>query len=275
MSVRHAQLTARKTTIAQIVGRLFVGGMVLGAAMPTLAANCTWNPATGNWGTAGNWSCGIVPTGGPDTANIAVGKTVTIDTVQSVLNLNNAGAVNIDAFLLTLAGGGATTNTGTINVGSGVTAALQVSAGHNINNTGGVINIANGSVINQFGGTITGGTISTTGTGRLSASNSGSNFLSGVTLNGNLDMASATALERVINNLVLNGNINVNNSSLLNFEGDQTLSGNGSIVFGNTANNRVGVDGGNKTLTVASGMTIRGENGNIGRANSSTAAATR
>src|SRR5262252_2828974 len=131
------------------------------------AASCVWNPTTGNWDVAGNWSCGIVPTGpNQDSATIAVGKTVTVDTSQSIFTLGNAGAINIDAFLLTLQGGGSTTNSGVINVGNATTtAALQIGGGNNIDNTGGVINIANGSVANQFGSSITGGTITTTGTG--------------------------------------------------------------------------------------------------------------
>ena len=71
MSARQISLNIRKTTIAQIVGSIFVGGMTLGAAMPASALNCTWNPAAGNWGTAGNWSCVAVP-GAADSATIAV-----------------------------------------------------------------------------------------------------------------------------------------------------------------------------------------------------------
>ena len=63
------------------------------------------------------------------------------------------------------------------------------SGGHNVDNTGGVINIGNGSVANQFGSSISGGTINTTGSGALVAFNSGSNFLNAVTLNGTLDMS--------------------------------------------------------------------------------------
>ena len=72
-------------------------------------------------------------------------QTVTINGGQSILNLNNAGSVNIDAFLLSLQGGGSTVNTGTINVGAGPipnNAALQVGGGHNITNSGGVINVS-------------------------------------------------------------------------------------------------------------------------------------
>ncbi|EXI69311.1 MAG: hypothetical protein AW08_00520 [Candidatus Accumulibacter adjunctus] len=235
-------------------------------AQQALAANCTWNPATGNWATAGDWNCGLVP-GAADNATIAVGKTVTVNTAQSVLNLSNAGSVNLDAFLLTLAGGGGTTNTGTINVGAGAipnNAALQVSGGHNINNTGGVINVSADSVINQFGSTITGGTINTTGTGKLVAFNSGGNFLSGVTLNGTLDLASGTGIERVGNGLTLNGTINIGNGSAFAPQGNQTIGGTGTINFVDAnGSNRFNVEAGN--LTLASGITVRGGNGIIGQ----------
>jgi len=234
-------------------------------SQPALAANCTWNPATGNWSGAGNWSCGLIP-GAADSASIAAAKTVTINTAQSILNLTNAGGVNIDAFLLTLNGGGGTTNTGTINVGAGPipnNAALNIGAGHNITNTGGTINVSADSVINQFGSTISGGTINTTGTGKLVAFNSSSNILSNVTLNGTLDLASATGVERVQNNLALNGTVNLNAGSILNFEGNNTLSGNASIVFGNGGSNRIGVDN-NGVLTIGASATIRGQNGEIG-----------
>ena len=97
MPARHRPFTLKRGLLAILLAF---------PAQQALAANCTWNPATGNWSTASDWSCGIVPTGGPDTANIAGGKVVTVNTAQSILNLNNAGGVNIDAFSLTLANGG-------------------------------------------------------------------------------------------------------------------------------------------------------------------------
>ncbi|MEF8754510.1 MAG: choice-of-anchor D domain-containing protein [Accumulibacter sp.] len=234
-------------------------------AQQALAANCTWNPAAGNWATAGDWNCGLVP-GAADNATIAVGKTVTVNTAQSVLNLGNAGSVNLDAFLLTLAGGGDTTNTGTINVGAGAipnNAALQVAGGHNIDNTGGVINVSADSVINQFGSTITGGTINTTGTGKLVAFNSGGNFLSGVSLNGTLDLASGTGIERVGNGLTLNGTINIGNNSIFAPQGNQTIGGTGTINFVDAGgSNRFNVEAGN--LVLGPGITVRGGNGAIG-----------
>ena len=263
MTARRSQFKFRKSIIAQLVGKIFVGGMVLGAAMPASALNCTWNPATGNWGTSCNWTCAAVP-GAADSATIAVTKTVTIDTGQSILNLTNAGSVNIDQFGLNLVGGGSTINTGTINVGGAITANLGVSAGHNINNTGGVISVADGSVINQFGSSISGGTINTTGTGKLQAFNNGSNFLSGVTLNGTLDLATGTGIERVNGGLTLGGpgNINMAAGSILSFEGTQTIGGNGAVNFGATAST-IQLNGAG-TTTIGANVAIQRQNGNIG-----------
>ena len=262
-------LSARKTVIAKLVAQLFVGGMVLGAAMPATAASCTWNPASGNWAATFNWLACATGNGNPagtpgaaDSASIAAARTVTINTGQSILTLSNAGTINIDAFGLNLVGGGSTTNSGTINVGGPITANIGISGGHNINNTGGTINIASGSVVNQFGSTITGGTLATTGTGELVVF--GNNSLSGVTLNGTLNAAANTVTERIQNGLTLNGTVKIDSSSLVNLEGTQTVGGTGSFVFGGSGNNRLGVDGGGITATLGANVTVRGVNGTIG-----------
>ncbi|HRD99499.1 MAG TPA: hypothetical protein PLA97_24195, partial [Rubrivivax sp.] len=227
------------------------------ASTPASAAVCTWNAANGNWDALANWlNCvagngnpGGVP-GGADTAVIGGAGVVTVNTSQAVNTLNNAGQINIDAFLLTLGAGG-TTNTGVINVGGASTAALQVFG--NVNNAGGVINVGNGSVINQFGTSFTGGTINTSGTGKVAVQGfSGGNLLNGVTLAGNMDMAGAGQVsQRVTGGLALGGTVSVGSGSYLNFQGTQTLSGTGSIVFAdNNGNNRLNVDGAGSVLTI-------------------------
>ena len=102
---------------------LALAAFLVMSAAPThsafAGASCTWVPASGDWSNAGNWSCGLVPTGpAQDNASIAVGKTVTVSSAQSIWGLTNAGGIDIDAFMLTLQGGGSTTNSGTINVGT-------------------------------------------------------------------------------------------------------------------------------------------------------------
>ena len=118
-----------------------------------------------------------------------------------------------------------------------------------------------GSTVVQNGVTLS-GVINTSGTGNFVAINSGGNFLNGVTLNGKLDLASNTGIERVVNGLTLNGNINVNNNSILAFQGDQTVGGTGTINLGNTGGNAVNLEAGK--LTLGSGITLDGQNGTIG-----------
>ncbi|MBN8454256.1 choice-of-anchor D domain-containing protein [Accumulibacter sp.] len=240
-------------------------------AQQALAANCNWIPASGNWNVAGNWDCGLVPSApNADTANIVASRTVTVNDVRSIRSLNNAGTVQLDAFLLDLQGGGTgTANSGTINVGGASTAALQVGAGHNINNTGGTINIANGSFVNQFGSTITGGTINTSGSGALTVFSSSANFLNNSTLNGRMDMASnANSRQRVSGALTLGGastTIDINQNGILSLEGNSSLAGAGNLVFGDTGGgNRIDLDG-NGTTTFAAGVTVHGQNGTIGQ----------
>ena len=269
--VQNNRLVARKTAIAQLVAQLFMGGAMLGAAMPASAASCNWNTTAGNWAALGNWLSCAAGNGNPastpgaaDSATIGASGAVTINTGQSIFTLTNAGTITIDAFGLNLVGSGSTTNTGTINVGGASTANIGVSAGHNINNTGGTINIAAGSVVNQFGSTITGGTIATTGTGALVVF--GNNVLSGVTLNGTLDAAANTVTQHIQNGLALNnGTVKIDNGSLVNLEGTQTIGGTGgSFVFGATGNNRLGVDGGGITTTLGANVTVRGHTGTVG-----------
>ena len=264
-------MPARRPTLALKPSLLAI--LLAFPAQQAFAANCTWNVTTGNWATPSDWtSCGLgngnpaATPGSNDTANIGASGVVTINTGQSILTLNNTGQITIDAFGLNLVGGGSTTNSGVINVGGASTANIGVSAGHNINNTGGTINIDDGSVVNQFGSTITGGTVSTSGTGRMVATASGSNFLSGVTLNGLLDMSTATGFQRITDGLALGGTISVNLNSVLAFQATNTVSGGGTIVLGSTgASNRIALDG-TGTTTFAAGTTVRGQNGTIGDA---------
>jgi len=79
------------------------------------AAACS--SVTGNWGTAGTWSCGHVPVAG-DTVTITLGTTVTLN-----VNTNVLASLTVDGTLTTLAGssadlyiGGNIVNNGTINM---------------------------------------------------------------------------------------------------------------------------------------------------------------
>ena len=103
----------------------------------------------------------------------------------------------------------------------------------------------------------------------------GNSTLDSVTVNGNLDVGNTVneAEVTVTNGLVLNGTLLVGNPTNyswggVSFAGTQTLSGNGTVVFG------VGCYGNNynalflanagTTLTIGPGITIRGQSGTIG-----------
>jgi len=235
------------------------------------AANCIWNTTTGNWALPGDWStcAGIVP-GTSDLATIGATGVVTINTGQTAGAINNAGAINIGAFTLTISGGangGNSTNSGTITAGSALTGSLLL-FNTALNNTGGniVVNGA-GSFLNQIGSTITGGTLTTSNGGLIQASSSASNFLSGVTLNGTLDLATpSNSRERIVNGATINGPVNIANGGILSFDSasgaaNQTIGGTGSINL-NDAGARLAIDG-TGTTTLGANLVVRGQ-GNIG-----------
>ena len=222
------------------------------------------------FGATGNNRVGV--DGGAKTLTIA--NTVTIRGENGTIGLgqlvNGSGNMLINQGLISSDSGGTISLAGAAFVNqniiqaTGAGSVLRLDTA--VDNTGGTLRSTAGGVVLQNGVTVTGGNITNSGVATYQISGSGANFLSGVTLTSGstIDMATAQATGRVINGMTVNGTVNINNNSLLNFEGDQTLSGNGSIVFGGVGNNRVGVDGGNKTLTIASGTTISGVNGSIG-----------
>lgn len=198
---------------------------------------------------------------------------------------NNAGVFDIrNGFNFNAATGW--TNTGTVSVSegsifaatgnftnSGVLLASGVSGVGTINlnsatvtNTGGTMIAGNNGILNVNSSAINGGILTTSGNGYIAFNNSSSNNLNGVTLNGKIDVATATGQLRVTGGLTTGAGstININNGSVVSFQGDNTLSGSGSIIFGTTGG-KVAVDVSNATFTIGSGVTIRGQNGVIGQ----------
>ncbi|MGE0857834.1 MAG: hypothetical protein AB7P42_01950, partial [Gammaproteobacteria bacterium] len=128
---------------------------------------------------------------------------------------------------------------------------------------GGVLHAGAGSEVIQSGVTLDGVTIAGEGDGRLLANTSSANFLRATTITGTVDLSAGSSRERVTGGLQLDGRVRIDNGGSLSFEGSQTLSGNGEVVFGGGAGNRLDLDG-NGTTTIGAGMTIRGENGTLG-----------
>ena len=84
------------------------------------------------------------------------------------------------------------------------------------------------------GATIVGGTLQTTGSGQIL--NQSNNTLDGVTLDGTLDHQGATLT--ILNGLTNNGQLNVRTAStILFFDGAQTVGGTGQIVLGTNSTN--------------------------------------
>jgi hypothetical protein len=153
-------------------------------------------------------------------------------------------------------------------------ASLEIGAGGLVDNTTNTLNLsgATGSLLLN-GGTLRGGIITCTGGAQITANNNNKNTLDGVTVNGVLDVGNSYsgASLTVINGLVLNGTAYVGNPSNgwyggINFAGSQSLSGNGTVVFGGNAQgaNALWLSSGGTTLTIGGGITVRGQNGMVG-----------
>lgn len=233
---------------------------------PAQAAPVNWNAASGSWDVAGNWDPGI-PTP-PDDVTISVVGVQTIthstgdDTINTLTNNANANLVINGGSSLSISSGG--TNAGTIQAGGASSGTLNLN-GEVLTNTGGILNADVGGVINLNSVSVAGGSLNSAGTGKFVANASGANFLNGVTLGGTLDLATSQGYERITNGLTLNnGNINVNNSSILTLENTAGLSGTGTIALGATSTSNLLNLEGTGTSTIGAGILIHGEKGTIG-----------
>ncbi len=203
-------------------------GLTLVTAPPGTTVD--WTDGTGSWSTASDWSTGAVP-GSSDVVYIPAAGNVTFSAGSSTIaGLNDAGA-------LTVSGGTFTVN-GTVS-GAG---SFTLSGGTLSNST-----FASGT-------TLTGSGFSAT--------------MSGVTVNGTLDLATNNNDIDVTNGLTLNGTTNIGNPSNsstageLTFFGTQTLGGTGTINFGYYVQNEL-FTASSSTLTIGSGLTITGKSGQI------------
>ena len=209
--------------------------LVLLATLPVGAATVTWTGGSGDWNTATNWSTGELPGPGDDVV-IGSGASITVThssgahTVQSLASQQ--------AFQLT---GGALTVSNTVQVNNTFT----LSGGTLVQAT--VLQGTNGASLVVHSGTF-----------------------DGVTVNGNWDVGSSvlSAGLTVLHGLTINGTLQVGNPTntwigTIAFSGSQTLGGDGTVVFGNDPGNALALVNAN-TLTIAPGITVRGQNGQIG-----------
>ena len=219
--------------------------------------------------------------------------TISADTVGGAISIygpfTNQGTVQVAGGTLNLNGTwtNATTivaTTGTVNLGGQFTSpglldftGATVNLTGTLNNTGStlVLNAVTGSW-NLAGGTITGGTLSESDGAELVMTSSGGT-LDGVTVNGDLDLQTNWgATVTVLDGLVLNGTMYLGKAGGGTygsvFFGSPSLaagslSGTGTVVFGawgsNSLINESNLSGADGTLTIGSGITIRGQSGEI------------
>ncbi|MGO9468528.1 MAG: malectin domain-containing carbohydrate-binding protein, partial [Isosphaeraceae bacterium] len=187
-----------------------------------------------------------------DSAGNAWSNQGTISATNSTVNLGGSFSV---AGLGSFTPFGGTVNlTGTLN-NTGTTLALTAATGS----------------WNLLGGTISGGTVSEAGGAELTFTTSGGT-LAAVTFDNNLDLTSVNdANATITDGLTLDGaTVDLGNAAgttygELDFSGTQTLGGTGTVLFGKDGSNTVYETAyPSGTLTLGSGITVRGSSGTIG-----------
>ena len=191
----------------------------------------------------------------------ATNGTITVDAQP----LNNQGQLLSPAGVLYLAGTIAAGGLGSVQSGQGT---LEL-GGFLTNDSQTIILPGSGNMLTLLSGaTIHGGTVIATNGNSLRVSGG---TLDGVVLDGTLDVGNSINGAGVVvtNNLVLNGTALVGNptngwTGVVGFAGVATLSGNGTVVFGNGGCNGLAFFDGGTNLTIGSGITVHGQNGGIG-----------
>ena len=173
----------------------------------TLLLTVTWtNPAGGNWATKADWSTGNVPDPGDDTV---------------IPTLNSGASV--------------TYSSGNSTVQSLTSSAGVILSGGTLKVTGN-LQESSGKVFTLKGGTLAGATLTSGSTLALTSS---SGYLSGVTIAAGavVNGTAAEATAGSIGGLTLDGTLALGNAAGTTygqffFDGTQTLSGTGAVVFG-------------------------------------------
>jgi Bacterial Ig-like domain/Bacterial Ig domain/LVIVD repeat len=229
------QLVIHGASVTDLAGNALSAGDVTSNFTLTGGSKDWVNPAGGFWDDPSNWEDGTLP--GPDdnvVIDVPGNATITFRTGNVVVNrIISKEALDITGGVLE------------------VTTTVQVDAAFTLG----------------LGGTLRGATILPGAGGQephvVSAAN-----LDGVTLLSNLTIDDlGTAF--IQNGLTLNNAritlASSGSTTMLFFDGDQTLAGTGEIFFGGTSNNpNDAVDSGG-TLTIGPGITIRGiQNGSVG-----------
>ena len=175
-------------------------------------------------------------------------------TIASGHTVRGAGDIGNTSY-----GGIGIVNQGTV-IAEGGTLKLYQSVGSSFDNSGGLVQIANGATL-EANSRFTGGTIQGLGNSKIVGSS-----YKDVTLTGNLQIAAGTtaAMSGALNN---QGTLTVATTAAgagrLQLSGDTTLGGNGSTVLNTDPSGYRSVISGTGVLTIGSAQTVRGA-GDIG-----------
>jgi hypothetical protein len=180
--------------------------------------------------------------------NVATNELVNAATISgsgqlgaNVLKLTNQGLVDANQSAVALSvdpSASGVTNTGTMRASAGATLSLT---GGTFNNTGGVITALDASTVQlTSGATITGGTLSTAGSGVIQ--NVNTNTIGGLANTGTLNVANGSVLN-VSGDLSNSGTIAIKSTANITdlvFQSAQTtVSGAGSLTLSANVNNRI------------------------------------
>ena len=256
LEVGTYKFTLDELSITDRLGNPLGSGSV-SSKFTVLQYSAVWiNPLGGDWSDPLNWSSGKVPETGDD---------VLIDVTDSSGNFPtityDSGTTEIHSLLsfnpLTVTGGSLQVDT-TVEVDN-----LVIASGGVLNTTGATIDLdeATGN-LTLDGGTLQGGTVNTSGGAKLVVTGlyfgGLNNNLDGVTLNGNLDLTNPNTVLFVEHGLTLNGTAAVD--GILEFDGSQTLGGNGDVDLDLQSELEIDYSA---TLTVGSNVRIHGGVGTI------------
>jgi hypothetical protein len=178
---------------------------------------------------------------------------------QATINANQATP------LLIAIGAGTVTNTGTLQATNG--AKLSLNGSGTLTNTGGSIHADSGSIVSlESGVTISGGTLTTSGSGTIQANccfNDGT--LNGVINDGTFQLNNGN-IEFLSGTITNNGSLQVNSTgggSYLDMSGAVILKGSGALTMSNNATNYIMGYAQANGASLTNQSTIQG-GGNIG-----------
>jgi len=243
-------------------GQLNVNGTITNNGTITLqgAGNNTFFYAPSNTTLTGTGTLVMSSTNNNYTGVVeaASGATLTNDEtiagaglIQQGTFVNNGTInANVSGFGLTLQSFTAATNTKTMEASNGGTLAFN---GSSWNNAGGTITAQTGSAVELLNSTtITGGTLTSVGTGQVYIASGYAAFLTGLTNSGTLNVQNNAQLVSS-GTITNNGTITLQaagNATYFNATSTTTLTGTGTLVMSSTNNNYTGL------VLIASGQTL-------------------